>query len=51
MLTLSELPDVRQVQPFHFYDAQHKPTKCDLLVNPAQGWAIATTGPTPEAQG
>jgi hypothetical protein len=45
MLTLSELPDVRQVQPFHFYDAQHKPTKCDLLVNPAQGWAIATDRP------
>ena len=45
MLSFSELPNVRQVQPFHFYDAQQKPTKCDLLVNPAQGWAIATDRP------
>lgn len=42
MLSFSDVAAVREVQPFNFSDAQCKLVACDLLVNPAQGWAIAT---------
>jgi hypothetical protein len=40
---------VRQAQPFHFFDPHHQPTKCELVVCPAQGWAVATE--LPDAKG
>lgn len=39
---LSEVAEAQQVQPFHFFDANGKPTRCSLVVHPAQKWAIAT---------
>ena len=42
MDTLNQVAGVQQVQPFHFFTASSQPTRCDLLVNPAQKWAIAT---------
>lgn len=42
METLLQIPGIQQIQPFHFLDSNHQPTKCNLLVHPAQGWAIAT---------
>jgi len=49
MKTLSQLPDVRHEQPFHFFDTHHQPTLCELVVHPANGWAVATE--LPDAKG
>ena len=51
MLSFSDVAAVREVQPFHFLDAQRKTIACDLLVNPAQVWAIATERPDAEGAG
>jgi hypothetical protein len=51
MLSFSDVAAVREVQPFNFSDAQRKPRTCDLLVNPAQGWAIATESADAEGAG
>ncbi|OGX84108.1 hypothetical protein BEN47_16660 [Hymenobacter lapidarius] len=45
METPLDIPGTQQVRPFHFFDAQHQPTRCDLVVHPAHGWAIATELP------
>jgi len=45
MENLLNLPGTRHVRPLHFFDAQAQPTRCDLLVHPAQGWAVATELP------
>lgn len=45
METLLSLPSILEKKPFHFFDAQAQPTRCDLIVSPAQGWAIATELP------
>ena len=45
MENLLSIPGVQQVEPLHFFDAQAQPIRCDLLVHPAQGWAIATELP------
>lgn len=42
METLLQIPGIQNIEPFHFFDTEHKPTQCNLLVHPAQGWAIAT---------
>lgn len=43
MNTLENLPGVVHVNPFHLYDDdKRQPVKCDLLVHPGQGWAVAT---------
>jgi hypothetical protein len=42
---LTEVTQAQQVQPFLFPDSNSKPTKCNLLVSPAQKWAIATELP------
>lgn len=39
---LTEVTQAQQVQPFHFFDASSKPTRCNLVVHPARKWAIAT---------
>lgn len=45
METPLDIPGTQQVRPFHFFDAQHQPTRCDLVVHPAHQWAIATELP------
>jgi hypothetical protein len=43
MNTLQTIPGVTHTSPFHLYDDEKRqPVKCDLLVHPAQGWAVAT---------
>lgn len=49
MQDFRQLPGVYQVQPFHFFDPHHQPTRCELVVQPAQGWAVATE--LPDAKG
>ena len=39
---LSEVAEAQQVQPFYFFDSSNQPTRCSLVVHPAQKWAIAT---------
>ena len=45
METPLDIPGTQQVRLFHFLDAQHQPTRCDLAVHPAHQWAIATELP------
>lgn len=45
MENLLTIPGIKQVRPLHFFDAQAQPTRCNLLVHPAQGWAITTELP------
>jgi hypothetical protein len=45
MESLLDIPGIQEKKPFHFFDAQAQPTRCDLVVSPAQGWAIATELP------
>lgn len=45
METLLSLPGIQERKPFYLFDAQSQPTKCDLVVSPEQGWAIATELP------
>jgi hypothetical protein len=43
MNTLENLPGVTHANPFHLYDDEkRRPVKCDLVVNPAEAWAVAT---------
>ncbi|MFC6225833.1 hypothetical protein ACFP2F_21490 [Hymenobacter artigasi] len=43
MNSLSTLAGVTHVLPFHLYDdVKQQPTRCELVVHPAQGWAVAT---------
>jgi hypothetical protein len=43
MESLAALPGVVHANPFHLYDDdKRQPVKCDLVVQPAQGWAVAT---------
>lgn len=43
MEALANIAGVVQANPFHIYDdAKRQPVKCDLVVNPSQGWAVAT---------
>jgi hypothetical protein len=42
---LRSIPGVHLAQPFHFIGVCAQPAQCDLVVNPAQGWAIATEPP------
>lgn len=43
MEALFGLPGVVHDLPFHLYDDdKRQPVKCDLVVQPAQGWAVAT---------
>lgn len=39
---LTQVTQAQQVQPFHFSDPHNQPARCNLVVSPAQGWAIAT---------
>lgn len=40
---LHTLPDVIHVLPFHLYDdVTRQPARCELVVHPAHGWAVAT---------
>ena len=40
------LAGVTHALPFHLYDdVKRPPTRCELIVNPAQGWAVATEIP------
>ncbi|MCC2548480.1 hypothetical protein LJY25_18680 [Hymenobacter sp. BT175] len=45
METLLSIPGLQQAHPFHFFDIRAQPTRCDLVVHPAHGWAIATELP------
>lgn len=46
MNSLHLLADVTHVLPFHLYDdVKRQPTRCELVVQPAQGWAVATELP------
>ena len=42
MHQLLRLPGVEQLTPFHFYDAAHHPTRCDLVFPRDHNRAIAT---------
>jgi hypothetical protein len=43
MNSLSTLAGVTHALPFHLYDdVKQQPTRCELVVHPAQGWAVAT---------
>lgn len=43
MNALKNLPGITHTHPFHLYDDdKRQPVKCDLVVHPAQGWAVAT---------
>jgi hypothetical protein len=43
MNTLESIAGVTHTNPFHLYaDEKRQPVKCDLVVQPAQGWAVAT---------
>lgn len=43
MESLAALPGVLHACPFHLYDDdKRQPVTCDLIVQPAQGWAVAT---------
>lgn len=43
MNSLSTLAGVTHALPFHLYDdVKREPTRCELVVHPAQGWAVAT---------
>jgi len=43
MESLAALPGVVHANPFHLYDDdKRQPVKCDLVVHPGQGWAVAT---------
>ena len=43
MNNLSTLAGVTHALPFHLYDdVKQQPTRCELVVHPAQGWAVAT---------
>ena len=42
MENLLHISGIQQLKPVHFFNTDHQPTRCDLLVHPAQGWAIAT---------
>ncbi|MGI4873073.1 MAG: hypothetical protein ACRYFX_18090 [Janthinobacterium lividum] len=42
MHQLLRLPGVEQLTPFHFYDAAHHPTRCDLVFHRDHNRAIAT---------
>ena len=46
MNSLHLLADVTHVLPFHLYDdVKRQPTRCELVVHPAQGWAVASELP------
>ena len=43
MKSLSTLTGIIHSLPFHFYDDdKQQPARCELVVHPAQGWAVAT---------
>jgi hypothetical protein len=46
MNSLHLLADVTHVLPFHLYDdVKRQPTRCELVVHPGQGWAVASELP------
>ena len=46
MNALHTLAGVTHALPFHLYDdVKRQPTRCELVVHPAQGWAVATELP------
>lgn len=45
MEPILSLPGIQEMKPFHFFDAQAQPTRCDMVVSSAQGLAIATELP------
>lgn len=43
MNALHTLPEVLHALPFHFYDdVKRQPARCELVVHPSHGWAVAT---------
>ncbi len=42
---LRSIPGIQLTQPFHFTGVGAQLAQCDLVVNPPQGWAIATEPP------
>ena len=43
MNALHTLAGVTHALPFHLYDdVKRQPSRCELVVHPAQGWAVAT---------
>ncbi len=43
MNSLHTLAGVTHALPFHLYDdVKRQPTRCELVVHPGQGWAVAT---------
>lgn len=46
MNLLHTLAGVKHALPFDLFDdTRHQPTRCELVVHPAQGWAVATELP------
>ena len=48
---LRNIPGVQLAQPFHFTGLRAQVAQCDLVVHPAQGWAIATEPPLARGTG
>lgn len=45
MESIHLIAGVMHALPFHFFDPQHQPTRCELAVHPQHGWAVATELP------